>query len=488
MRRDGAAAPSAPLISLALAPPLPEIPDDPTAVWTTGGPSRSLTRGRNGWQSTMRNLTRALATPGWWRRLAYDVFRDAVMWCDWRAGESGGAWVAWTDEDYADARIALETAGFDSPGKEIVRDAVWRVATWTTFDSAQTWLAAVEQTWDGVPRVEAFLHRWCGAEDSAYTRAVGAYLWSALAGRVLVPGIKADLVPMLYGRGGVRKTSLVRALAPSREFSGSARLDMTDADIGRVLRGKLVVELPEMRGLHTRSSQEVKDFLSMDSDEWTPKYKELAVKHPRRFVFIGTTDQRHVLADDIGNLRRWLPVEVHGVVETADPDTGAVATAIDLDGVGAVLEQLWAEGAALFRAGGVRWQDAERLAKAEHDDFSAEDVIDDDLLDWINELVSEEDGEPLVGKADGEDLPAVGESGGGADSQAAGRQYVTRGERGFTLREALVDALGVTPRDVRKYEKMVSRQLEKMGFVRKGRGSRKNGERTRRLWKRKDAE
>jgi predicted P-loop ATPase len=50
--------------------------------------------------------------------------------------------------------------GFDVVGKELVRDAVLRVAEGNTFDSAIEWVQSLR--WDGVPRVERFFEPWRG--------------------------------------------------------------------------------------------------------------------------------------------------------------------------------------------------------------------------------------------------------------------------------------------------------------------------------------
>ena len=71
--------------------------------------------------------------------------------------------------------------------------------------------------WDGTPRVDKFLHTYFGAEDNDYSTAVSRYLWTALAGRALKPGIKADMVPILYGQQGTIKSSAIAALVPWEE-------------------------------------------------------------------------------------------------------------------------------------------------------------------------------------------------------------------------------------------------------------------------------
>lgn len=414
---------------------------DPLAAWSVGPPGSTLARGRKGFAPLVRNYTTALATPGWWRRLAYDAFRDEVLWSPW--DDSGSvAWRRWDNEDTTRAREALERAGFESAGAENVRAAVWRVAMDTVIDTAQTWLAGL--TWDGVERVEGFLARYLGAADSPYNRAVSAYQWTAMAGRVLQPGVQCDMVMILYARGGFRKSGTAKAMCPDEDFYGRADLGKRDDDLSRVMRGKLVLELAELRGLSGRDSGALKDFISATTDEWVPKYKELPERHPRRFVWVGTTDKVDVLHDDAGNLRRWLPVVCGETLDQADTD----ALTADRD-------QLWAEARERFWgcvpgcAGGVAWRDAERLAKIELaaglEAFVQEDTEEDALLDW------------LEGPSD--DVPTA--EGGGI--------VRTRGEAGFSLREAVL-ALGVPTHLVARQAHRVGGLLRALGYVKAQKG------------------
>ncbi|MCL5460249.1 virulence-associated E family protein, partial [Loigolactobacillus coryniformis] len=78
-----------------------------------------------------------------------------------------------------------------------------------------------------------------------------------------------------------------------------------------------------------------------------------ATQFPRRCLFIGTTNREEFLADETGN-RRWAPIVV----------TGGDVNKIDAD-----REQLWAEALVMWREGGIKWQELDRLAGGEHAQF-----------------------------------------------------------------------------------------------------------------------
>lgn len=430
--------------------------DDPTAVWSSPTPGQGLTRNKSGWIATVSNVTRALDTPGWWQRLGFDRFRDELMYCEWPSGgmvagwsvDGAGVadqWQSFTDEDYTRARVAFDVAGFAPVSNEMVRSCVGLVARENEFDSAQLWLSRV--VWDGVPRVAGFFETWCACPPGAYSRAVACYLWSALAGRVLLPGAQADMVPILVGDGGVGKTRVVEAIAPAVDFAARIDLAHADADIARKLRGKLVVEIAELRGLHARESNAIKDFCSATADEWIPKYREFATKAPRRFVMIGTTDMTEFLSDDAGNNRRWLPVSVGQ---------------IDVEGVRAVRDQLWAEGRALFESGGVRWPEAQALGKLQHAAYEMHDSWQDDIEAWMQTQPPE-------------DLSTGYE-------RSADRTRETWGSFGFTSAEALKFALGLPTTSItRAAEMRVAKILRGIKLIKKI-GSRRNGKSDLRTW------
>lgn len=313
---------------------------------------------------TMDNMVKGISDPReCGMSIAYDGFRDEIVLSE----DDGASWVPFKDADYVRLRIALERVGFKPPSRDITRDAVLLVAERNQFDSAQVWLG--RQVWDGVPRVESFMARYMGAKDSAYARAVSRYLWTALAGRVMEPGVQADMAPVLVGEQGIRKSSGVAAIAPDAIFFAEISFGEKDDDLSRKMRGRLIAELSELRGLHTKDHESIKQWITRRYEDWTPKYREFNTVFPRRLVFVGTTNKDEFLADETGN-RRWLPINVFRV---------------DVDAIKADRSQLWAEAAVLFLSGGVDYQEAETLAIDVHGDHMMRDAWEPVVREWLAE-------------------------------------------------------------------------------------------------------
>lgn len=352
---------------------------------------------------------------GW--HIAFDTFNAELM----RAPFGTAEWVKFTDEDYVRLRRRLTQGGFEEIGREVIRDVARMVADDNKFDTAQVWLDGLPE-WDGVPRVERYWHNYCKTNDDAYTRAVGVYTWTALAGRVLTPGVKADMVPVLVGRQGTKKTSVVEAMAPSPETFVELSLDIHDADLARSMRGKLVGELGELKGLAGKDNDAIKQWVSRKREEWTPKYKEFGTTFARRLLLIGTTNRDEILADEGAEERRWLPMRVHALG--------------DLKGIERDRDQLWAEGAVLYKKHGVVFQQAEALAKDVHGEFRAQDLWHTSITRWLDDV----------------DFGAPAGS-------------TPRGERAFLISDLMLGALGTDVRQLKRMDELrVGKILRVIGF------------------------
>lgn len=258
--------------------------------------------------------------------------------------------VEFRDTDTTRVAMTLEARGFATGiPKTLMQDCLALYAFDHPRDMAADWVRSL--VWDGVPRIDGFLVDFFGSADTPYSRAVARYMFTAMAGRAGGPWVKADMCPIFIGPQGCRKSTGVAALSPDPELVASVELgDLEhDALLPRKIQGKLVVEVAEMAGGTKADIRSLKKFLGEPSDKCNVKYATAMSNWPRRNIMLGTSNVAEVPVDDTG-ARRWLPVQV--CVTRAEIDTVAVAQARD---------QLWAEGYALFLAGGVDWS-AEPLA------------------------------------------------------------------------------------------------------------------------------
>jgi Virulence-associated protein E-like domain/Primase C terminal 2 (PriCT-2) len=285
-------------------------------------------------------------------------------WDEWRDGQL-------TDAVVSIARIALEKRGLETVGKELVADAAKTVALKFAYHPIRDELNGLR--WDGVPRLDSWLVRHAGADETPYTRAVSRKSLIAMVARVMQPGCKHDHTLVLSGEQGQNKSKMCKALAGEQYFSESLpsiRSDKTDAI--RHLQGKWLVELAELAPSRTSDAEDLKAFLSGAVDRVRMPYAKFDEAFPRQCVFVGTTNDDQFLRDATGGRRFW-PVAVRQV--------------IDVDSLADERDQLFAEAVAAFKVGEPWWLDrefeSEHAAPVQAAAYISDSWVDD-VARWLD--------------------------------------------------------------------------------------------------------
>lgn len=207
--------------------------------------------------------------------------------------------------------------------------------------------------WDGVERADNWLIDYCGAEYisddgreiTEYIRAVGCRSLLSVVARAYDPGVKADSMLILEGRQGTRKSSAVRALAeaigPEYFREGFHLGEGSGKDARIALRGRLIVEWGELSGMGKKDRNELKTFLTQQTDSYRSVYGMTETDWPRTAVFFGSTNESHYLSDPSGNRRFW-PAKIRRV---------------DLERLRADASQIWAEVVTKYKVGARWWFD-----------------------------------------------------------------------------------------------------------------------------------
>lgn len=299
--------------------------------------------------STMANLIKALQWAGCRTKLVLDEFQGQVLVAFNNAPELR----PFRETDYTEVQLQLNRfANITNVATPKVREAVLYVAEQNATDTAKEWINSLR--WDGTDRISDFATNVLGAEDTAYSHAVVRYMWTALAGRCLVPGLKIDMVPVLIGPQGIRKSTAIKNIAPTEQSFLEVDLASRDDNLARTLRGRLVVEAGELRGFNNRDDNDIKSWLTREKETWIPKYQEHFTEYKRRFLVIGSSNNPRFLQDPTGN-RRWLPLVV-----------GKRRAMVDTTYIKQHATQLWAQAKVMYETHGVQYQEAEMLAPGEH--------------------------------------------------------------------------------------------------------------------------
>lgn len=197
--------------------------------------------------------------------------------------------------------------------------------------------------WDGRKRISNVFAKYLGAEDNDYTRKINRVWLLQLVNRLVNPGAKADIVPILIGKQGLGKSTLARRLAYCDDyFSDSLRDMMGNKDELSKLAGKSIVELGELNSMRKSSIEDTKSFISKQADDFRPAYARTVQTFKRTASFIGTSNYSDVLVDSTGERRFW-PIQC-GVNK-------AVKSVFDLTGEDAEVLQMYAEAFAALKVG-----------------------------------------------------------------------------------------------------------------------------------------
>jgi len=287
-----------------------------------------LYTGQGGWRSHTRNVELILthdervANTLRFNQLTATVEVQKAVWRKYAAPPE------WTDADPVALSNWIAQAFSEQPAIEActVHQAVIVYARQHAYHPVRDYLTGL--TWDRQPRLDTWLTTYIGVADTPYHRAVGRCFLIAAVARVMRPGCKVDTMMILEGDQGTLKSTAICALFGSDWFTDAA-VDPESKDSAQIIRGKWCIEFAELHGMNKAEVNALKQYLTRLEDRQRDAYARVTESHPRQCVFMGTTNQMNYLRDETGARRFW-PV-------------GWITKRIDIAGLKAVRDQLWAE-------------------------------------------------------------------------------------------------------------------------------------------------
>jgi predicted P-loop ATPase len=325
-----------------------ETPEEDSAPAISGAASiaeeydwtESLQRTANGrLLANLANLVEILTwSPEWDGVIALDEFSGRIV--KRRTPPYAGTGIGeWSDDDDIGLRWWLQkNADYRmAPREADIVGAVQRVARLNSFHEVRQFLD--ELVWDGTPRAHSLFWKYFGAQKSAYIESVAVkWLVGAIA-RAYAPigGVKMDNVLILEGPQGSFKSSALAVLGAPWFTDAPFRLN--DREGWMVIRGRWIVELPELDALSRAEASASKTFFGVQVDRYRTPWGRRPVDVPRQCVFCGTVNHSVYLKDETGNRRYW-PVR---------------CGQISLDLLREDRMQLWAEALHLYRQGETWW-------------------------------------------------------------------------------------------------------------------------------------
>lgn len=209
--------------------------------------------------------------------------------------------IFWTDQDYASLQLFMERA-YGITGKEKILTGMNAAMAYRMYHPVREYLNSLE--WDGTARMERAVIDALGAEDDALTRAMTRIWLTAAVARIFEPGIKFDQVLILQGLEGTGKSTFFSVLG-GRWFSDSLNnMDGKEGMEGNM--GVWIHELSELGAMRKSDVEQVKSFVSKQTDRFRPAYGRVVEVRPRECVFGASTNETKFLKGMDGNRRMWV--------------------------------------------------------------------------------------------------------------------------------------------------------------------------------------
>lgn len=340
----------------------------------------------------------------------------------------------WTDSDDTRTGSWVSSAlSVNHVANDVISRSALVAAEANSYHPVKDYLNGL--AWDGTGRLDSWLTCYLGVEESRYSSAVGAKWLIAAVARIFEPGCQVDNTLIFEGVQGTGKSSTLKVLASPAWYTNDVA-DLGSKDAAQQLPGKWILELAELSAMRKTTLEATKAFLTRSVDHYRPSYGRYTVDVERSCVFAGSTNTAVYLQDEEN--RRFWPVKCN---------------TIDVPGVAAARDQLWAEATHRYRAKEPWWLDSEltQLAKAEQDTRKEGDP-------WHSLVAT------FLAKSATEGFnPSVG----GVDTNEAVTADRVK-QKGWTVADILQFACGVhTERLDRSGEMRVSKILKAEGWVRK---------------------
>lgn len=308
------------------------------------------------------NLDGAIAVlqghPRFATRIWYDTFHQDIF-TTWDCNEPR----PWVDADRLRvATVFQREFGLVKFGDELIDKAAIAVAQADQRDELRDWLQSL--SWDGTPRLHAWMQHAVGAPDDEYHNAIGRNFILSMVARGLVPGCKVDTMPVFEGSQGAGKSKMLAILGGAHYAELTESLDTKDFFV--VLQGKWLIEIAELDAFRRADVTRIKQVLSSQQDRCRLPYAKRAVDLPRRVVFAGSTNESEYLRDATGARRFW-PLAV---------------ASIDHEWLQSNREQLFAEAVDAFNARATWWEVPTEAARAQTDERRETDAWEPVIAEW----------------------------------------------------------------------------------------------------------
>jgi putative DNA primase/helicase len=306
---------------------------------------------------------------------------DIDLWMDKRTGY---VWIdgdRFVDYHYTIVQSQLRRRFFVGRrlGKETTKDAVDQYCHEHQYDTLVEYLDGLQ--WDGQNRLDTLFIDYLNADDTAMIRTYTRKWAISAVARAYEWGCKVDTMLILKGLQGAGKSEFFKRIAgqcgrTGQSFFSDAEIDVHSVDGLTKLRLAWIHEWAELSGMNRSEVGDIKRFLTIQTDQYRPKYGRKEIVQDRHSVITGSVNEDEILKDSTGSRRFWI-VECNGVEGWMSYDPAKLAD---------IRDAIWSEAVHAYKSGEQWWLTPEEQQQSNHVNTKFEQVdVHHTLVDeWLD--------------------------------------------------------------------------------------------------------
>lgn len=225
------------------------------------------------------------------------------------------------------------------------------------------------EPWDGIPRLDTWLHRLWGTPDDDWHRRVGSSFFLSSIARQLNPGCKVDWMLIVIGPQGTGKSSM-----PQIVFDGLQSViigQQSDQNLSMLIHRGLVNVWDELDSFNKKDVEHLKAKVSAPTDDFRRPYSRNVELEPRRSIMYGCGNTHNFLQEDPSGYRRYVVINIDCI--------------LDFKGLEEERWQLWAEAYDRYQSEAIDVSQIEGATQVAQE-YVADDPLGDQVESFLNEF------------------------------------------------------------------------------------------------------
>ncbi len=256
------------------------------------------------------------------------------------------------------------------------QDALLHQAYENRFDPITEYLKHIE-TDDSIKPVplNSLASKYLGTTDPLYNAMLKVAVLGAVHRR-LNPGCQFDVVVVLKGDQGIRKSTFWKVLSSPRWYCSS--VPDSDKDLVMNIHQTWIFELAELENVTTkREVGQMKNLITTSSDHIRVPYGKATEEKDRNSIFVSSVNGDSFLRDETGH-RRYLVIEC--------PQRFNNEELIDVDAVVRDRNSIWKAAILAYRNGEIPMLSAENqlLSNQRNQGYEIESTFEDLIARWLS--------------------------------------------------------------------------------------------------------